>query len=92
MPYFKLPVTWESYGALDIEANNEEEFWELVKKYRNDNDDLPLPDAEYVDGSFTIADDETIKLLNESLQKKEETSEDIINVIKFYNKKFKNKE
>jgi len=65
MPWYNIPVTWESYGVIEIEAENEQEFWIKVKQYREDDSELELPDAEYVDGSFEIADDDNIMVLNE---------------------------
>lgn len=63
MKTFKIPVTWEEYGYVEIEANSIEEALE----YANKNiDELPLPDDNhYVDGSYVIEQDiEVIKLLN----------------------------
>lgn len=50
---FKLPVTWEMYGIVEVEA----ESLEAALDYFNENsDNIPLPDdKEYVDASFTLS-------------------------------------
>lgn len=62
MRIFKIPVTYEVHGTVDIEANTLEE----AMKYANDNiDDLPLVEApEYVDGSYEINDFDMAKFIN----------------------------
>lgn len=55
---FKIPVVWEMCGTVTVEAKNLKEAIEIV---RNDNDDIPLPKGNYVDGSFQLStDDEEI--------------------------------
>jgi len=45
--WYRIPCTWESYGIMLIEA-------ESLEEARSIAEDDPLPDAEYVDGSFEI--------------------------------------
>lgn len=60
--YYKVAVTWEMYGTLDIEANSWQEALEIANKTQ---DDLPLPDDKtYVDASFRI-DAESTQAINE---------------------------
>jgi len=60
---FKIPVTYELYGYVIVEARTLKE----AIKYAVDNiDDLPLPDnPEYVDGSFVVEEDfDVVKCIN----------------------------
>lgn len=61
MKTFKIPVTWEVYGEVEIEAENIEK---ALEKFNKNIDDIPLPcDSEYVDGSFKLSheDDEFLE-------------------------------
>ena len=61
---FRLPVTWEVCGFVNVEAESLEEavqdFKENVDEY-----ELPTDDCEYVDGSFRLTEDniEILKLI-----------------------------
>ena len=48
----KLPVTWEVCGIVEVEANSIEE---AIAKFDEGCDYIPLPDGEYVDGSFDLS-------------------------------------
>lgn len=49
---WKIPVTWEVCGEVDIEANSLEEAVEIFKEKM---DEVPLPsESYYVDGSFRL--------------------------------------
>lgn len=50
MKTWKIPVAWEVCGLMEIQASTLEEAMEIA---RND-DTIPLPDSEYVDGSFDL--------------------------------------
>jgi len=65
MAKFKVAVSWEISGELNIEAEN---LSDAIKIAEEDMD-IPLPDGEYVDGSFKV-DPEMSKLLNELLKKR----------------------
>lgn len=56
MKTFKIPVTWEVYGIVKIEADSLEEALNIFDK-TEDEISLPL-DSEYVDGSFKREDSE----------------------------------
>lgn len=58
---FKISVTWESYGVVEIEADTLEE---AIEKFDATSDEIKLPEGDYVDGSFHREDLETCKLLN----------------------------
>lgn len=60
METYKISVTWESFGEAEIEAENLEE---ALDKAEADVDEIPLPRANYVDGSFKI-DRDMSKYLN----------------------------
>ena len=52
MPNWKVPVTWEVYAMLDIEAETLEEAMEIA---RDDEGVIPCPiDHDYVDGSWKL--------------------------------------
>ena len=58
----KLPVTWEAFGIVEIEANSIEE---AVKYFNENSDYINMPkNSEYVDGSFRLSesDPDFIKL------------------------------
>ena len=49
MKNYKIPVSWEMYAWIDIQANS---LKEAIKIAESDN--TPLPKGEYVDGSFDV--------------------------------------
>lgn len=52
---WKVPVTWEMYGVVEVEADTLEEAVELAVEVE------PLPDdAEYIDGSCKRDPDHSI--------------------------------
>ena len=52
----KLPVTWEVFGMIEIEADSIEN---AIEKFHENIDYIKLPsNAEYVDGSFRLSDEE----------------------------------
>lgn len=51
MKTFKLPVTWEMYGEMVVEAESLEEAIELAEQ---DTMDIPIPEGDYVDASLTV--------------------------------------
>jgi len=62
MKTYKVAVTWEVCGEIEIKANS---LSEALKKAKAD-DTIPLPEGNYVDGSFEI-NDEMSEYLNEGL-------------------------
>lgn len=62
---WKIPVTWEVCGEVDIEANSLEEAVEIFKEKM---DEISLPEQSfYVDDSFKLTTDniEEIKVMTE---------------------------
>ena len=58
----KLPVTWEAFGIVEIEANSIEE---AVNYFNENSDYINMPkNSEYVNGSFRLSesDPDFIKL------------------------------
>ena len=56
---FKIPVSWEVYGSVDIEAESLEEAIEI---FDDTEDEISLPtNNEYIDGSFKREDIDFIK-------------------------------
>lgn len=49
MKTYKIPVSWEVCATLNIEAKSLQEAIDIAN-----NEELGLPECEYVDGSFTI--------------------------------------
>jgi len=63
MKTWKIPVTWEVYGTVKIEANS---LNEAIKIFDETEDEISLPlDSEYIDGSFKREDYEIIELNNQ---------------------------
>ena len=48
---FKIPVEWAMYGLQVVKADSLEEAIRMTKE-----DDLPLPEGDYLDGSFQVTD------------------------------------
>jgi hypothetical protein len=62
MKTFKIPVTWEVYGVVEIEA---ETLDEAIAIFDDTEDQVALPtDWDYVDASFRREDEETVSALN----------------------------
>lgn len=62
---WKVPITWEVCGEVDIEANSLEEAVEIFKEK---SDEISLPEQSfYVDDSFKLTTDniEEIKVMTE---------------------------
>jgi len=59
---FKIPVTWEASGTVEIEANSIEE---AIQIFDETQDNIGLPThSQYVDASFRREDEECISLRN----------------------------
>ena len=50
--WYKVPVSWQMYGYMDIEAEGWDEALEIAE-----DDGTSLPDGDYVDGSFEVDHD-----------------------------------
>jgi hypothetical protein len=48
MKTYRIPVYWTMYDTMEVEANSLKEAISLAI------DTLPLPNGEFVDGSFTV--------------------------------------
>lgn len=59
---YKIAVTWEVFGEVEIKASSLEKALDKAEE----DDEIPLPEANYVDGSFKI-DREMSKHLNKGL-------------------------
>ena len=56
MKTWKIPVTWEVSGFVEIEAKTLEEAIEVAK---DDEDIIPLPaESDYVDGSWRVTEED----------------------------------
>ena len=52
MKTWKIPVTWEEYGFVKVEANTLEEAIEIAY---DDDGVIPLPEGDYVPGSWRVS-------------------------------------
>lgn len=59
MAIYKIPVVWECYGKMEVEANSLEEAKELAIG------DEPLPEGDYVDGSCKIDEEVEIEKISD---------------------------
>lgn len=59
MKQFKIPVVWQMYGVMHIEANSLEEA-----KQKAFDLGTSLPDGNYIEDSCQLDDDEIIKEMN----------------------------
>lgn len=56
MKTWKIPVTWEVYATIEVEAKTLEEAMEIA---RDDESIIPCPtDNDYADGSWRITTDD----------------------------------
>lgn len=53
MATWKIPVTWEVFGMVIVEA---ETLKDAMKIARDDDGVIPLPEGEYVDGSWRLTE------------------------------------
>lgn len=62
---FKIPVFWQMYGNVEIEAETLEEAIEIFDKEEKEGEGYSLPlESDYVDGSFEREDIDFIKEIN----------------------------
>ena len=46
---YQIPVSWEMYGHVEVEADNLEEAISIAESY-----ETPLPGGDYIMGSFEV--------------------------------------
>lgn len=71
MKVWKIPVTWEMYGVVRVEADTLKAAMEIAE---DPDGDIPLPeDGNYVDGSWALSsmDPEYVQLFQGSQTQKE---------------------
>lgn len=56
MKTWKIPVTWEVFGTVTIDAATLEEAMIIAK---DDEGVIPLPEGDYVDGSWRLTETDT---------------------------------
>jgi len=62
MRIYKIPVSWEVYGIVEIEADSLDD---AIRDFDNRIDEISLPlNNDYIDGSFHREDEETCSLNN----------------------------
>lgn len=64
---FPIAVDWGECGVVKVKAKTIEEAIEIVER----DDSIPLPEGEYIDGSFTVNRQMTEYLIRESQKGKE---------------------
>ena len=60
--FWKVPVTWECYGTVEVEGDTIEEALANFREYESGGPGYALPEGEYVDGSFRLSDDDEEEL------------------------------
>jgi hypothetical protein len=55
MKTWKIPVTWEMYGYVEVEAPTLDNAIEIAW---DDNDEIPLPEGDYINGSWRVEDED----------------------------------
>ena len=61
MTWFRIPMVWQMYGRLDVEADSLQEAMEYAL-----GPEAPLPEGSYLDDSVEI--DETVYELNSAMK------------------------
>lgn len=65
MKTFKIPVTWEVYSTIKVEAETLDEALSIFDEKESSEEDYSLPtDPEYIDGSFHRENEESCGLEN----------------------------
>lgn len=54
MKTWKIPVTWEVYGYVEVEAPT---LGKAIEIARDDNGEIPLPEGDYIEGSWRVEED-----------------------------------
>ena len=58
MKEYKIPVNWQLFGYVTVEAEDAETALEKALNFERFGEGFPLPDnGEYMDGSFEIEQD-----------------------------------
>ena len=57
---YKIPVEWALYGTVEIKATS---MREAIEEFKKTEDFISLPDGEYIDGSFKLANDNEEELM-----------------------------
>lgn len=55
MKEWRIPVVWQEYGFVNIEADT---LAEAMKIARDDDGEIPLPEGNYVDDSWQLDTDD----------------------------------
>ena len=62
--FYSIPVTWEVYGRVVVEASSKEEALKKFHEIEDIEGGFELPQEQhYVDGSFRLSDDDEEELL-----------------------------
>lgn len=61
---FKIPVSWEVFGIVRVEAETLDEAIKKFDETEQSGHGYPLPEGEYIDGSFKREDEETCTINN----------------------------
>lgn len=67
---FKIPVSWEVFDEIEVQADSLEEALEWAKDH---SDEIPLGIyPEYVEGSYEIGDYDMAECLNPEIEEEKE--------------------
>ena len=64
---YKIPVSWEVCGMIEVEVEDGVSLEEAIEKAieQDKNDEISLPESEYIEGSFKIeTDSEYVQIFN----------------------------
>ena len=60
---YKIPVTWEVYGTVEVKASSVDEALKKYHKIEDNGAGFSLPEeSNYVDGSFHLSNDDEDEL------------------------------
>lgn len=65
---FKVAVEWAVFGTIEVEAESLEE----AIKIANEDESIPLPEWEYIDGSFEVNEDMELQKFINDIKENEE--------------------
>lgn len=80
MKTWRIPVIWQEYGVVKVEANTLEEAMEIA---RDDDGVIPLPEGNFIDGSWEVdCDDEDLVRALYNNNQEDDKDEEFENAVK----------
>lgn len=72
MKTWKIPVTWEMWGYVEVEAPTLDNAIEIAW---DDNGEIPLPEGDYINGSWRV-EDEDYDFIRNAINDRQEDEEE----------------